>query len=81
VRVEGRCEALKMARCGGRTERSEPKVVRVPNMIRQSILRTGREMPTRMVGLLDTLFQSQNIYLIDLYCFRKVVPKVDRWWC
>jgi len=33
-------------------------------------------MPVRMVGLLDTLCPSQNIYLIGLYCFRKVVPKV-----
>ena len=45
-------------------------------MIRQPILSTGREMPMRMVDLLDKLFWSQNIYLTDRYCFRKVVPKV-----
>ena len=37
-----------------------------------------QEMPVQMVGLLlDILFQPQNIYLIDLYCFQKVLPKVQ----
>ena len=44
----------------------------------KSIFSAGRKMPARMVGLLDTLCPSQDIYLIDHYCFRKVVPKV--WW-
>ena len=61
---------------GGGWKVSTPKVVRVPNVIHQSILSTGREMLAWMVGLLDTLFWPQNIYLIDLYCFRKVLPKV-----
>ena len=44
----------------------------------KSIFSAGRKMPVWMVGLLDTLCPSQNIYLIGLYCFRKVVPKVFR---
>ena len=43
-----------------------------------SIFSAEWKMPARMVGLLGTLCPSQNIYLIDHYCFRKVVPKVPR---
>jgi len=35
----------------------------------KSIFSAGRKMPVQMVGLLDTLCLSQNIYLIGLYCF------------
>ena len=44
----------------------------------KSIFSAGRKMPAQMVGLLDTLCPSQDIYLIDHYCFRKVVPKVHQ---
>ena len=64
---------------GGGRKTSASKAVRLPNMIRPSILSTSGEMPAWMVGLLDTLFQSQNIYLIDLYCFRKVLPEVKNY--
>ena len=42
----------------------------------KSIFSAEWKMPARMVGLLGTLCLLQNIYLIDHYCFRKVVPKV-----
>jgi len=36
-------------------------------------------MLAQMVDLLDTLCPSQNLYLIDGYCLRKVVPKVHHY--
>ena len=51
-------------------------MVMLRKMIRHTILSTGREMPARIVGLLDTLCMSQKLYLRDPYCHRKLVPKV-----
>jgi len=49
-------------------------MVMVRKMIRPSILSTGREMPTRIVGLLDILCMSQKLYLRDPYWYRKLLP-------